>query len=527
MNANVVGCGPMGCHPHVGSVVGCVVGAEELTESAGVWVKTRFWRQGPYLKATVYSVAAGEPRIIELSVDLRPIARAVMRLHAQMHSKAGLDASVRGRPLVGWSLGKMWKGVKKVAQKIGRSKLVKGVVSVTKAVASGAKSVVKSKVFGGILAVASVFPLTAPFAAPALGAYAAANAAVKGVEVGKKVVTTAGALAHTITRGKKLASQASRASTTAQAAVATVSRGMTPAQRSTIAARAKAAGTLKLTAQGKATVAASLARAPAGAARSAVANQLARRLKTLSTVRQQAALAQSLPRAAGALVAASARAGLDAATAIAAGKAAEAKLASPQVQAQLVAAKSTGEKALALLQGVKKAAASGNLDAQKSAVIVDLVARNRARIQAMSQANTGGLPGLLITPQGKLVRGKFRVQAKAGATGLLYTGRGKPSEHGSYTTVGSVQIGHFAPLTGSFAPLTGSFAPLTGAFEPLTGSMPELVGRGRSGGRAGGCIDIAGDLPLDGVRLTDREANAYSIGPYEEVGCPGPCAGRA
>jgi hypothetical protein len=472
-----------------------------------VWVKTRFWRDGPYLKATVYSVAAGEPRVVELSVDLRPIARAVMRVHAALHSKAGLDAAVRGKPLVGWSLGKMWKGVKKTAQKIGRSKLVKGVVSVTKAVAQGAKAVVKSKVFGGVLAVASVFPLTAPFAAPALGAYAAANAAVKGVEVGKKVITTASSLASTITRGKRLASQAAGASTQAKAAVVTASQNMSVQQRASIAARAKAAANIKLTPQGKATVAASLARAPAGAARSQVASQLAARLKTVANLRQQAVLAKSLPKAAGAAVAVSAQVGLAAAAAIAAGKAAEAKLADPAVQAKLVAAKTTGEKALAVLEGVQKAAATGNLDAQKSAVIVDLVARNRARIHAMSQANTGGLPGLLITPQGKLVKGRFRVQAQAKSTGLLYTGPGKPAEHGSYASVGSVEIGHFAPLTG--------------AFEPLTGSMPELVGRGR----AGGCYDIAGDLPLDGVRLADREANAYSIGPYEEVGCgPRPCA---
>lgn len=504
----VVGCGPIGCHPAVGCNVGCVVGAEELSQSSGVWVKTRFWRDGPYLKATVYSVAAGEPRVVELSVDLRPIARAVMRMHAALHSKAGLDAAVRGKPIVGWSLGKMWRGVKKTAQKIGRSKLVKGVVSVTKAVAKGAKAVVKSKVLGSVLAVASVFPLTAPFAAPALGAYAAANAAVKGVEVGKKVVTTASALASTITRGKRMASQASGASTRAKAAVATASQSMTAQQRASIATRAKAAANIKLTAQGKATVAASLARAPAGAARAKVATALASRLKTVASLRQQAVLARSLPKAAGAAVATSAKLGLAAAAAIAAGKAAEAKLANPKVKAQLVAAKTEGEKAMAVLEGVKKAAATGNLDAQKSAVIVDLVARNRARIQAMSQANAGGLPGLLITPQGKLVRGRFRVQAKAQATGLLYTGPGKTAEHGSYASVsGRPRVGHFEPLTGAFA--------------PLTGSMPELVGRGR----ASGCYDIAGDLPLDGVRLADREANAYSIGPYEEVGCgPRPCA---
>lgn len=519
MNALVmgstVGCGPIGCHPSVGCNVGCVVGAEELGQNAGVWVKTRFWREGPYLKATVYTVAAGEPRVVELSVDLRPIARAVMRLHEKLHAKEGLRSEVRGKPLVGWSLGKMWKGVKQTAKKIGRSKLVKGVVSVTKSVASAAKAVAKSKAFGGVLAVASVFPLTAPFAAPALGAYVAANAAVKGVEVGQKVVKAAGSLASTITRGKKLAAQAGAASAQAKSAVAAASQRMTASQRASIAAKAKAAADIKLTPQGKATLAASLAKTPAGAARAQVANQLASRLKTLASVRQQAVLAKSLPPAASKAVVASTQAGLAAAAAVQAGKAAEQKLADPKVRAQLVAARTTGEKAKALLEGVQQAAKTGNLDAQKSAVIVDLVARNRARLQAMSQANTGGLPGLLITPSGKLVRGKFRVQAKAQATGLLYTGPGKPAEQGSYASVSGR------------APKVGHFAPLTGAFAPLTGSNEYLVGKGRTSG----CYDISGDLPLDGVRLADRHASASSIGPYEEVGCGAtpcaPCAARA
>jgi uncharacterized membrane protein len=526
MNAEVIGCGPIGCHPAVGCNIGCVVGAEELSQNAGVWVKTRFWREGPYLKATVYSVANGEPKVVELSVDVRPIARAVMRWHQKLHSEQALQASVRGVPIVGWSLKKMWKGVKQTAQKIGRTKLVKGVVNVTKTVAKAAKTVAKSKVLGGVLAVASAFPLTAPFAAPALGAYAAANAAVKGVETGAKVVKTAGSLASTITRGKKLASQASAASAKAKTAVAAASQTMSAAQRAAIAAKAKAAGKIQLTAQGKAAVAATIARAPAGAARSAAANALAARLKTVANLRQQAALAKNLPPAAGKAVVASAQAGVAAAAAIAAGKAAEAKLADPKVRAQLTAAQSEAAKATAALESVKKAAQTGNLDATKSAVIVDLVARNRARIQAMSQANAGGLPGLLITPQGKLVRGRWRVQAKAGSNGTLYTGPGKPTEKGSYTTVSGAprrsraRVGHFAAAVGAFSPVTGAFA-------PLTGSMPELVGRGR----ASGCYDIAGDLPLDGVRLVDREANASSIGPYEEVGCGtapcAPCSARA
>lgn len=519
MNTQVIGCGPIGCHPAIGCDIGCVVGAEELSQSAGVWVKTRFWKEGPYLKATVYSVANGEPKVVELSVDLRPIARAVARVHAQLHGEQALKAAIRGQPLVGWSLKKMWKGVKKTAKKIGRSKLVKGVVKVTKGVAKVAKAVAKSKVLGSVLAAASVFPLTAPFAAPALGAYAAANAAVKGVETGRKVVKAASSIASTIKRGKSLAKAAKSASSKAKAAVASVSSQMSAAQRTKIAAKAKAAGKIKLTTKGKATVAATLAAKPAGSARKAAANALAGRLKTLAKLRQQAALAKSLPPAAGKAVVASARTSVAAAAAVAAGKAAEKQLANPKVRAKLLAAKAEAAKAQAALESVKKAAATGDLDAQKSAVIVNLVARNRARIQAMSQANAGGLPGLLITPQGKLIRGRWRVQAKAAGKGLLYRGAGQPTESGTFATVsGNPQASiHWGTRRRA---RVGHFAAAVGEFAPVTGSMPELVGRGISG-----CYDIAGDLPLDGVRLSDREANAYSIGPYEEVGCgPTPCA---
>ena len=73
----IVGCGG----------IGCVVGAEaQVEEASGVWVKTRFYREGNFLCATVYSVASGNPKVVELRVDLRPIARAVMRAHSTFHA---------------------------------------------------------------------------------------------------------------------------------------------------------------------------------------------------------------------------------------------------------------------------------------------------------------------------------------------------------------------------------------------------------------------------------------------------------
>lgn len=487
----------------VGCGVGCVVGAEALSETAGVWVKTRFYRDGNFLCATVYSVAAGEPKIVELRVDVRPIARAVMRAHLELHQKSADKASLRGKPLVGWSLGKMWKGVKKTAKAIGRTKLVKGVVAVTKTVAKAAKTVAKSKAFGAVLGVAAVFPLTAPFAAPALGAYAAANAAVKGVEVGAKVLETAKSVASTIRTGKRLASSVKSAKAKTSAAIRTASASMTSAQRRSLAARAQAAGKLTLNAKGKSTVAASLAKAPAGAARQQVARTLATRLKSLAEVRKRTVLAKNLPAAASSAVVAATRLEMNAAPVIAKAAAAAKKIADPTVQAKLVAMTKQGAKAKAVLEGVQKAAASGNLDAQKNAAIINLVARNRARIQGASQANAGGLPGVLITRDGRLVKGRFRVQANAAANGVLYRGPGK-RDTGSFATVSGVQ---------------GCYA--------INGSTVESANERRPA--------INGDLPLDGVRLAGRGANSYDIGPYEVegslIGCGdtpcAPCAARA
>lgn len=495
MARNIAGCYTIGS-PEAATLigcgnVGCVVGAEALGQTAGVWVKTRFYRQGPFLCATVYSVAAGEPRIVELKVDLRPLQRAVFQAHAKLHERDNLRGT---GPTVGWSLGSLWKGAKKAAQAIGRSKLVKGVVAVSKGVVKVAKTVAKSKIVGSVLGVAAVFPLTAPFAAPALGAYAAANAAVKGVEAGRKVVNVASSAISTLSRSKQLSSAVKTTAARASAAVKTASAQMTPTQRAALSARAAAAGKVTLSAAGKAKLAAAVSRVPPKAL-PAVAAGVKRTLAAAGAARANAVIARAVPPAAGKLVAQSTALSRVAAPELAAAAALSKKLADPAVRKRMTEIKARGDKSEALLKqvAVKAATAKGpaQLDAQKSAVIVNLVARNNARIQAMSQANAGGLPGMLITPQGKLVRGRFRVQAKAsgqGQGGLLYQGKGKPRERGLFATV------------------AGFFA-LDGHGDHTTLES----------------IAVNGDLPLDGVRLMAAGPNARSIGKYEEVGCGGGC----
>lgn len=500
MNPVLIGCGGS-CGP----VVGCVVGAEKLTTASGVWVKARFYREGHFLCATVFSVASGEPKIVELRVDLRPIARAVMRAHATLHAKDLAKASVRGGTTVGWGLGSLWKGAKKAAKAIGRNKLVKGVVGVTKTIAKGAKNVIKSKVTGLVAAGLAAFPLTAPIGVAALGAYAAANAAIAGAETGAKVVKTARSAASTIAQGARLAKRVTGAKASTNTAIQAASARLTPAQRATVAKRTLAAGRVSLNAKGKAAVTNTLAKAPP-AKKAAVAKSIATKLKTAVQLRQRATLAKNLPGAAGKAVLASTRLEVQAGPAIKKAAATAKKLQDPKVRAKLVALRAQGTKAETLLKNVATAAKSGSLDAQKSAVIVNLVARNRARIQAMSQANAGGLPGVLITQDGKLKRGKFRVQAVAAAGGLLYQGRGKPKERGTFQTVSGLDL----------------FG------EPVQLESGENVRLSS--------VAVNGDLPLDGVRMTTRGAASddigpYEIGSYELIGCGStpcaPCAARA
>ena len=519
----LIGCGP----------VGCVVGAETQAEAAGVWVKTRFYQDGPFLCATVYSVTAGEPKIVELRVDTRPIARALIRAHSALHAKDTALASLRGSngATVGWSLGKMWKGVKKAAKKIGRNKLVKGVVGVTKTIGKAATKVVKSKVTGLVAAGLAAFPLTAPIGVAALGAYAAANAALNGVEAGRKVVKTAQTAGRIINQGVRAAKAVAGTNQRTAAAVKTAGALMPAKTKALVAARVKAAGTLKLNAKGKAAVASTLARAPA-AARAKVATALASKLKGLATLKSRAALAKSLPPTAAAAVVNATRLQVAASPVIAQAKALQAKLAQPTVRNQLALIRAQGVKSQAALQQVADAAKGGSLDAQKSAAIINLVARNRARIQGMSQTNAGGLPGMLITRDGKLRRGRWRVEAVATQGGTLYTGPNKTTERGTFKAVvsgGPVLIGR----VGSTDIIAGPTNPvvLVGRCMAAIGTTlfgePVEVESGE--GVRLSSIAVNGELPEDGVRMFGKGPNAGELGVYEVsgalIGCgSAPCA---
>lgn len=62
----------------------------------GFWMKTRFYREGPYLSVLSTAVANGEPEIFRARIDLRPFERAVRKYHAAISAEAmGLPQKAR------------------------------------------------------------------------------------------------------------------------------------------------------------------------------------------------------------------------------------------------------------------------------------------------------------------------------------------------------------------------------------------------------------------------------------------------
>lgn len=401
------------------AVIGCdipvrqVVGAEALsTAKAGIWTKTHFYEQGHYLHAKTYLVAAGNPVVLEFRIDLRPLEKVAgrihQRLHAEMSKRTGTD------PSIGFSFSKAWKKVKGTAKKIGKSKLIK-------AVGKGIKSVATSKLVGSALAVTAV--VVPGVGVAALAAYGAANAAIKAVDKGKKLVSTASAVKNTLSKAGSMATKlttAKRAAPNAALAASAAARAKAAAQTRTLAVKAKAAVALAPNAQRAAAVKAAATTQAAAIAARAKAQAATSAKKIVAQVKSAEARVVPVVKAAATL---------------------QTKLQDPAVRAKLLTIRAQADSAKKALEAVKEKAQYGTgqekLDAQKSAAIVNLVARNEARIQAMSQQNAGGLPSLLIDAKGRIVPGRFRVVAKSGGKNpdVLYDGPKKPLQAGAFTKV--------------------------------------------------------------------------------------------
>ncbi len=155
----------------------------------GFWMKSHFYREGNLLHVVTYSCIAGNPEVFRMSVDIRPIVAAVVKAHNRLHSSKVSGEDVHSALMVGFSfsdLGKPFASVAKSAanmvNKVGKSKLISQV-------GSAVKSVLKNKVTGAVLATAAIaFP---PIGAPAIAAYAAANASLMAIDQAKGAVAMA------------------------------------------------------------------------------------------------------------------------------------------------------------------------------------------------------------------------------------------------------------------------------------------------------------------------------------------------
>ena len=86
--------------------------AEEITKN-GFWANTHIYQTGHFLNADVYLVADGKAKVVKATVDLRPIAKGVMKLSEAFAEKAETEE-------IGFSL-----NPSKLVRKVGKDKLLR------------------------------------------------------------------------------------------------------------------------------------------------------------------------------------------------------------------------------------------------------------------------------------------------------------------------------------------------------------------------------------------------------------------
>lgn len=156
--------------------------SQAMVAPNGFWIRTHFYRDGDMLRARSFMVAAGEPMVFDIGIDIRKIEKAIRNYHKKLeddlHRNDGKVAVSGCSDCPDVVVGSLFSSIGKIVKKVAKSKLVKGVASV-------AKSVVKNKITGAaVSALAVAFP---PVGVPAAAGFAAANAAVAAIDRGNAV----------------------------------------------------------------------------------------------------------------------------------------------------------------------------------------------------------------------------------------------------------------------------------------------------------------------------------------------------
>lgn len=98
-------------------------------------------------------------------------------------------------------------------------------------------------------------------------------------------------------------------------------------------------------------------------------------------------------------------------------------------------------KVKAQLAVIAQKAKTGNKDARLAASVIARSSKAFDTIERLKQANAGGVPGLLVTPQGQIVRskksGKFLLKSSTAAKDILYRGPGQPTLRGQFVVSGN------------------------------------------------------------------------------------------
>ena len=151
---------PKGILTPAGNPRPLVCGAKS-EEARGLWLKTHIFKDGPFMCATVYSVANGDAEVFNIRVDTRPIAAAIARYHDRLHGKGAVVS------------GTMFENLQKLTAKLGRGKLANEAFAVSKNLAVKAKCKSQSP--------------SRPVSDVALAAFASARKGVDAVDRNKKM----------------------------------------------------------------------------------------------------------------------------------------------------------------------------------------------------------------------------------------------------------------------------------------------------------------------------------------------------
>lgn len=176
----------------------------------GVWLKTHLYLEGGHLHAKTFLAAAGNPRIIEVSVPLKQIAAAVARYHAEELHHGSVSGCVSGDcGCVGGDCSEDDSdfdvsgcvGCAEVGKKKHRRR--RGILRLAKLRVMKKTMVKVKKALGRVVkpllhAAAIVYP---PVGAPALLAYEAVDKRLRQVERGANMANAAGSL---IEHGKRV-----------------------------------------------------------------------------------------------------------------------------------------------------------------------------------------------------------------------------------------------------------------------------------------------------------------------------------